>query len=76
MLQARAHYRVQRADLVPSTTLSGSASYTSNIQGASGALGGGAGASAGGAGSGTGVGGRRRATSSSTQSMPVSLPSS
>ncbi|WP_343527067.1 efflux transporter outer membrane subunit [Sphingomonas sp.] len=53
VLQARAQYRVQRADLVPSTTLSGSGTYTNNIQGAAGALGGAAG---GGTGAGTGTG--------------------
>ncbi|USU12122.1 efflux transporter outer membrane subunit [Sphingomonadaceae bacterium OTU29THOMA1] len=72
VLQARAQYRVSRADLVPSTTVSGSGTYTNNIQGAAGALGGaagggtsgggagagaGAGAGGGGAGVGTGVGG-------------------
>jgi len=59
VLQARAQYRVQRADLVPSTTLSGSGTYTNNIQGAAGALGGAAGGGAGagtGAGTGTGTG--------------------
>ena len=39
ILQARAQYRVQRADLVPSTTASGSATYTNNVLGASGATG-------------------------------------
>ncbi len=48
VLQARAQYRVQRADLVPSTTLSGSGTYTNNIFG-------GAAASTG-AGTGTGTG--------------------
>ncbi|WP_422921979.1 efflux transporter outer membrane subunit [Sphingomonas liriopis] len=60
VLQARAQYRVQRADLVPSTTLSGSATYTNNIQGATGALGGAAGGGTGtgtGTGAGTGTGG-------------------
>ncbi|MCT8003345.1 efflux transporter outer membrane subunit [Sphingomonas sanguinis] len=55
VLQARAQYRIQRADLVPSTTLSGSGTYTNNIQGATGALGGAAGGGAG-TGSGTGAG--------------------
>ncbi|MCU6454742.1 efflux transporter outer membrane subunit [Sphingomonas sp. A2-49] len=64
VLQARAQYRVQRADLVPSTTLSGSGTYTNNIQGAAGALGGAAG---GGTGTGTGTGtGAGVGTSSST----------
>lgn len=36
VLQARAQYRVQRADLVPSTSASGSATYTNNINGAAG----------------------------------------
>jgi multidrug efflux system outer membrane protein len=53
VLQARAQYRVTRADLVPSTTGSGSAVYTNNIFGAGG---GGAGAGAGGAGVGAGAG--------------------
>jgi multidrug efflux system outer membrane protein len=44
VLQARAQYRVQRADLVPTTSLSGSATATNNAFGAAG----GAGASAGG----------------------------
>ena len=64
VLQARAQYRVQRADLVPSTTISGSGTYTNNVQGASGALGGAAGGgtsggtgTGGGTGVGTGVGG-------------------
>ncbi len=58
VLQARAQYRVSRADLVPSTTLSGSGTYTNNIQGAAGALGGAAGGGTGaGAGTGTGTGG-------------------
>ncbi|SUJ11296.1 Outer membrane protein oprM precursor [Sphingomonas paucimobilis] len=68
VLQARAQYRVQRADLVPSTSLSGSGTYTNNIQGAAGALGGaagggtgaGAGAGTGGTGLGTGVGSSSR----------------
>ncbi len=37
VLQARAQYRIQRADLVPTTALSGSATYTNNLLGASGA---------------------------------------
>ncbi|QKS02232.1 efflux transporter outer membrane subunit [Sphingomonas sp. CL5.1] len=40
VLQARAQYRVQRADLVPSTTVSAGATYTNNTA----SLGGGAGA--------------------------------
>jgi len=57
VLQARAQYRVQRADLVPSTSLSGSGIYTNNIQGAAGSLGGAAGGGTGaGAGTGTGTG--------------------
>jgi multidrug efflux system outer membrane protein len=43
VLQARANYRVQRADLVPSTSASGSASYTNNSASLGGATGGGAG---------------------------------
>jgi multidrug efflux system outer membrane protein len=67
VLQARAQYRIQRSSLVPSTTLSGSATYTNNIFGATGAAAGsggagaggaaGGGAGGGGAGGGTGVGG-------------------
>jgi outer membrane protein, multidrug efflux system len=53
VLQARAQYRVQRADLVPSTTVSGSGTYTNNAFGAAGGAPGGAGTGAGG---GTGVG--------------------
>lgn len=55
VLQARAQYRISRADLVPSTVLSGSGTYTNNIQGAAGALGGAAGGGTG-AGAGTGAG--------------------
>jgi multidrug efflux system outer membrane protein len=50
VLQARAQYRVQRADQLPTVTVSGSATYTNNP------LGGGGGAGAGGVGGGTGVG--------------------
>lgn len=60
VLQARAQYRIQRADLVPSTTVSGSGTYTNNIFGGASAgagAGGGSGAGAGaGAGAGTGGG--------------------
>ena len=56
VLQARAQYRVSRADLVPSTTISGSGTYTNNIQGAAGALGGAAGGGTSGGGAGAGVG--------------------
>ncbi|WP_294355076.1 efflux transporter outer membrane subunit [uncultured Sphingomonas sp.] len=57
VLQARAQYRIQRSDLVPTTALSGSATYTNNIFGATGANAG-AGTGAGGtAGGGTGTGG-------------------
>ena len=56
VLQARAQYRVSRADLVPTTSASGSATYTNNIVGSSGATSGvgtgtGTGTSTGGAGS-------------------------
>jgi multidrug efflux system outer membrane protein len=54
VLQARAQYRVQRADRVPSTTVSGQGIYTNNIFGAAGAASGGTGT--GGTG-GTGTGG-------------------
>ena len=53
VLQARAQYRVQRADLVPSTTISGSGTYTNNAFGAAGGAAGGVG---GGTGTGTGTG--------------------
>ncbi len=43
VLQARATYRVQRADLVPSTSGSGSASYTNNSASLGGGVAGGAG---------------------------------
>ena len=57
VLQARAQYRVQRADLVPTTAASGSATYTNNVFGAAGATSG-TGASADGTGAGgTGAGG-------------------
>ena len=60
VLQARAQYRIQRADLVPSTTVSGSGTYTNNIFGGASAgacAGAGSGAGAGaGAGTGGGVG--------------------
>ena len=52
VLQARAQYRVQRADLVPSTVASGSATYTNNVFGAAGAT-----SSAGEGGGGPGTGG-------------------
>ena len=56
VLQARAQYRVQRADLVPGTTISGSGTYTNNLFGAVGASGAAAGGAAGGTGAGTGAG--------------------
>lgn len=39
VLRARAQFRVQRADLVPSTTASGSGTYTNNLFGAGGGAG-------------------------------------
>ena len=58
VLQARAQYRVQRANQVPSTTISGSGTYTNNAFGAAGGAAGGAGAGTGtGAGAGSGAGG-------------------
>lgn len=57
VLQARAQYRVQRADLVPSTTLSGSGTFTNNAFGAAGGAGGVTGGTGTGTGVGTGVGG-------------------
>jgi multidrug efflux system outer membrane protein len=57
VLQARAQYRIQRANLVPTTTLSGSATYTNNIFGATGAAAGGGGSGTGGTGTGAGTGG-------------------
>ncbi len=57
VLQARAQYRVQRSDLVPTTSLSGGATYTNNIFGAQGAgAGAGGGTGAGGIGGGVGAG--------------------
>jgi len=55
VLQARAQYRIQRADRVPTTALNGSATYTNNLFGAAGAAGGAAGGGTG-AGTGTGIG--------------------
>ncbi len=70
VLQARAQYRVQRADLVPSTNLSGSGTYTNNIQGAAGALGGAAGGGTGaGAGAGAGTGGTGTGVGSSSRNL-------
>ncbi|MDP1028583.1 efflux transporter outer membrane subunit [Sphingomonas sp. KR1UV-12] len=71
VLQARAQYRVQRADLVPSTTASGAGIYTNNIFGAAGSSGASAGAGTGtgagsGAGAGTGAGGAGAGTSVGT----------
>jgi len=62
VLQARAQYRIQRADLVPTTAINGSATYTNNLFGAAGAAGGAAGGGTGtnggtGTGAGTGTGG-------------------
>jgi len=51
VLQARAQYRIQRADLFPTVNASGSATYTNNL-----ATLGGAGAGTGGIGTGTGTG--------------------
>jgi multidrug efflux system outer membrane protein len=59
VLQARERFRIQRANQVPTTSLTGSATYTNNPIGAAGAAGGaagGAGAGAGGAGVGAGAG--------------------
>jgi multidrug efflux system outer membrane protein len=70
VLQARAQYRVQRADLVPSTTASGSATYTNNLFGATGGAGGGTGGGTGagaGAGTGTGAGAAVGGTSSNIE---------
>ena len=57
VLQARAQYRVQRSDLVPSTSLSGTGTYTNNIFGAAGAASGGGTGKGTGTGTGTGTGG-------------------
>ncbi|WP_342659349.1 efflux transporter outer membrane subunit (plasmid) [Sphingomonas sp. NY01] len=57
VLQARAQYRVQRSNIVPTTTISGAGTYTNNIFGAAGAAGGGAGGTGAGTGTGTGTGG-------------------
>jgi multidrug efflux system outer membrane protein len=56
VLQARAQYRVQRSAIVPTTGVTGSATYTNNLFGAIGAAGGGAAAGGAGAGAGTGTG--------------------
>lgn len=56
VLQARAQYRIQRADLVPSTTVSGSGTYTNNIFGGAGAAAGGAAGTGAGTGAGAGAG--------------------
>ena len=56
VLQARAQYRVQRADLVPSTGVSGSATYTNNVFGAGGPTTGGTGVGDGQTGTGVGTG--------------------
>jgi multidrug efflux system outer membrane protein len=66
VLQARAQYRIQRADLLPTATLSGSATYTNNVQGAAGAVGGGSGT-----GTGTGVGTGVSSSSSDLQFYSV-----
>ena len=57
VLQARAQYRVQRADLLPTVNATGGATFTNNPLGAGGATGAvGGGAGAGGVGAGAGVG--------------------
>lgn len=48
VLQARAQYRVQRADLVPTTSASGSSTFTNNLAGVGGGAAGGAGIGGGG----------------------------
>lgn len=50
VLQARAQYRVQRADLLPTVAANGNATFTNNIMGAGGGSGGSTGGGAGGAG--------------------------
>ena len=57
VLQARAQLRVQRADLVPTTAITGSATYTNNLFGAAGGAAGGTGTGTGTGGTGTGGGG-------------------
>ncbi len=56
VLQARAQLRAQRANLVPTTGVTGSATYTNNAFGAAGASAGDAGAATGDIGTGTGTG--------------------
>jgi multidrug efflux system outer membrane protein len=57
VLQARAQLRAQRASLLPTVGVTGSATYTNNVFGAAGGAAGGAGAGAGGIGTGgTGTG--------------------
>ena len=65
VLQARAQYRVQRADLVPTTAASGSGTYTNNAFGAAGATSGGATGTGSGTGTGTGAVGGTVGTGSS-----------
>ena len=57
VLQARAQLRAERASLVPTTGLTGSATYTNNAFGAAGGTGGGTGGSGTGTGGGAGAGG-------------------
>ena len=57
VLQARAQYRVRRADLAPTTAVNGSATFTNNIFGAVGAQGGGGAGGGAVPGGGTGTGG-------------------
>ncbi|MBI0474286.1 efflux transporter outer membrane subunit [Sphingomonas sp. MA1305] len=67
VLQARAQYRVQRADLVPSTTISGSGTYTNNLFGAASTTGAASGSGTGGTGTGgTGTGGATGGTTGGT----------
>jgi len=54
VLQAQAQYRIQRADLVPTTSVNAGATYTNNLFGAAGAA---TGTGTGGTGTGTGTGG-------------------
>jgi multidrug efflux system outer membrane protein len=70
VLAARAQYRVQRADLLPTVALSGSATYSNNVQSASGAASSGTGT---GAGTGTGTGSAAAVGSGSTDYQFYSL---
>ncbi|MBB4859399.1 multidrug efflux system outer membrane protein [Novosphingobium chloroacetimidivorans] len=72
ILQARAQYRVQRADLLPNVTANGSATYTNSPLGAGGGVGGGTGV---GTGVGVGAGGGATSTDFAIYSANVGFSS-